>query len=226
MAAALAHEINQPLTAARNYIRSIERVLGKTSYDPQKLRELVQEAVTQIDGASNLIRETRGFLERGDTPFVAVEISAIIDPCIRMIEPECRAAGIAVSFSKSPKRLMALGNKTQLQQIVMNLLRNSIDSLMSGGRRPSTIAITAERSVTPGLIAVQVTDSGPGFRNVDHSKLFIPLTSSKPNGLGLGLSLCKSIATAHGGDIFLSSHEPGSVSFKFTFREAPSGARS
>jgi signal transduction histidine kinase len=218
MAGALSHELSQPLASARNYIRAVERLLRQKRTDKKQIKELIDDAVTQIDGASDLVRETLSFLQRGDAAQGVVDALTIVDQCQKLIESELKTAGIHLTVTKIKGELPVIANRTQIQQVLLNLLRNSMDAVIASGRPDRRISISAACSAQPGFAELAVSDNGVGIPENLQPLIFMPFNSSKPGGLGLGLPLCKNIVTAHGGKIWLKQSDPGRTEFRFTLR--------
>ncbi len=224
MAAALAHELNQPLASARNYVRAAARLLERQPPAIEQVGQMVGEAVIQIDAAGELIRETRSFLERGEAPVATVDVGSLIEMVARMTEPELRRSGITLKFTVAPDAARAVGNRTQLQQVILNLIRNGAEAIQSAGARSGLITITVERHEDPEMIAVRVSDNGPGIAADQQKQLFMPFHTTKPKGLGLGLWLCRSIVLAHGGEIWIDPQRTDGATFCFTVKADPGGS--
>lgn len=204
MVAAVAHELAQPLSAARSHVRAMRRRLALARRDRKKDMENIDTAVQQIDVAATTIRGMREFLRRGDTGRAPIDLGQLLETAVELMRPELRRSGLAVEtrgFSGLP---LAIGNRTQLSQVLFNLVRNAKEALLEGDTHTGTVTVEAART-RPGYVEVRVTDTGPGVPDHIRPGLFAPLRSSKPDGLGLGLSLSKSIIVAHGGDLW---HDP------------------
>jgi signal transduction histidine kinase len=206
MTATLAHELNQPLTAARGFVRAAKRRIAMTGSRKADVAKLIDQSVVQIDGASKLIEETRAYLRRNERPMSPTDMAAIIRISLLLLEPELKGGRTHVRFNEPASTVMVQGNKTQLQQVVMNLVRNSVDALV--GRLDGWVDVSITRSPEEGIARVSVKDNGPGIPPDRRRRLFMPLDSRKPEGLGLGLSLCRSIVSAHHGKIWLDEDSP------------------
>lgn len=216
MATALAHELNQPLASVRNYVRATQRMLERRKIDRKNLQRVIGQAVGQIDSASALIRQTRRFLKRGETPMVRGDIRQIISTSVELMMPELRRAAIEMTV-RVPDYLPAVHcNSIQVQQVIINLLRNAKDSIVESDRDTRRIEITAATGKKPGFVQVTVADSGPGLKKGMRENLFKPFSSTKREGLGLGLSLCASIISVHGGELWLEEDGDPRTRFSFT----------
>ena len=221
MAAALAHELNQPLTSVRNYIRAVRRRLDSAEFNSSTLKSDIDAAVSQVDEAASLIRSTRGFLQRGNIQLSPTELEPLISSCAELVVPELRRAGIALEKADMSKLPPVVCNKVQIQQVVMNIVRNAKEAIVLGNPRQRAISIKASASVRPGFLEVAIADSGPGVAPEMKRLLFQPLHSSKPEGLGLGLSLCNTIIRSHGGEFWLDDRVTSGARFVFTLPCSP-----
>jgi len=220
MAAALAHELNQPLTAARALARSAQELARRPGSDPARIASNLAGAVTEVDHAARVVRHMRDFLRRGEPHVSTLDIADLLHDALALARLEAAARGVAITLDL-PTGLPAVhGDRVQLQQVVLNLLRNACETLAgrSGERR---IRVSARASDAPARIEIAVTDNGPGIDPDVAKRLFEPLTTSKPDGLGLGLSICASIMAAHGGRIWLQSGAAGATEFRFLLPLSP-----
>jgi two-component system sensor kinase FixL len=214
MASAIAHEINQPLTAIRNYCRAIERLLSSRHANQQKLGLLVTAAVEQVDAASEIINETRRFVGREAPGSIQALINDCLGISIRLLQKELDGCRIQVQTELIPRLSVSI-SPLKLQQVLLNLLKNSIEAIGESG---GDILVTAHR-LEGGLIECRVNDTGAGIANEVRDQLFTPFVTTKQHGLGLGLSLARTIIADHGGDLWCQSSEPGSTTICFTLRE-------
>jgi two-component system sensor kinase FixL len=215
MASALAHEINQPITAARAHARAIQQILRATAPDLPRADRNLTTLVSQIDVAGDIVRRIREFLQRG--PIMGdVDVRGMLEDALVLIRPEAASAQIRVDLVVEDNLPLLRGDRDQLEQLILNLVRNSIDSIagaeMPGGR----VRVAARRSDGPSDLAITVWDNGPGIATDVAAHLFEPLTTSKPGGLGLGLCICWSIAAAHGGRISLEATGTEGTKFRVT----------
>jgi two-component system sensor kinase FixL len=223
MASALAHEINQPMTAARALARSAQQLMSAGSGDIERARGNLATLVTQIDHAADVIRRMREFLRRGQPHVSTLDVATILDDAVVLARPEAAARGARIDLAVDPALPAVFGDRIQLQQVVLNLVRNGIDAIVEAGVKPGEqhgrIAVRAFLGEDGRAVEVSVADNGTG---VDPDRnLFEPLTSSKKDGLGLGLSICANIVQAHGGRIWLQSGESGATEFRFSLPLQP-----
>jgi two-component system sensor kinase FixL len=217
MASALAHEINQPLTAARALARSVEHILSADDRDAERAAANVRMMVVQVDHAAGVVRRMREFLRRGQPHTSTLDIKDLLREALQLAQSDLAANAIDVDLNVAPGLPHMFGDRIQLQQVVLNLLRNAADSILDARSAKGRISIAATRA--NDTLEVSILDNGAGIP--PDSKLFEPLSSSKPEGLGLGLSISSSIIEAHGGRLWLQSGEPGATEFRFSLPLQP-----
>jgi two-component system sensor kinase FixL len=215
MASALAHEINQPLTAARALARSAQELLRKPNADLTRADNNLENAITQADLAGSIVRRMRTFLRRGNPRVSTVDIPTVLQDAVLLITPEAAAKGIQLTIARGSALPNVFGDSVQLQQVILNLIRNSIDAIGAGSRN-GKIEAGARQLSAPDRVEFSVLDNGPGIDEATAQRLFEPLMTTKTEGLGLGLPICTSIVEAHGGKIWLHSGAPGATEFRFT----------
>lgn len=218
MASSLAHEVSQPMTAARALARSVQQILRTPSVDLPRAEGNLANLIAQIDHASGIVRRTRDFLSRTHPHASTLDIRIVIDDALALIHPEAAARHIDIALELADDLPMIHGDRVQLQQVILNLIRNGIDSIVEAFPATGRIRVSAQRS--NGQILIGVADTGTGISEEIGDRLFEPLTTSKSDGLGLGLSICASIIEAHGGKIWLESSRPGATEFRFSLPAA------
>jgi len=215
MASALAHEINQPLTAARALARSAQEILRKPDADLKRADTNLTSAIAQADHAGEIVRRMRAFLRRGSPRVSTVDIPTVLQDALLLANSEATAKSIALTIARGEKLPYIFGDTVQLQQVVLNLIRNSIDAI-SATKRKGRIELGARQLSAPNRVEFSVWDNGPGIDDTIAQRLFEPLMTSKQEGLGLGLAICTTIVESHGGKIWLHSGTPGATEFRFT----------
>ncbi len=215
MASALAHEINQPLTAARALARSAQELLRKPQPDLSRADTNLASAISQADHAGGIVRRMRAFLRRGHPRVSTVDIPSVLHDAVLLARAEAEAHGIRLTVGEGRNIANIFGDTVQLQQVILNLVRNSIDAI-SATKNAGSIVVGARQLSTPERVEFSVWDSGPGIDDATAQRLFEPLMTSKHEGLGLGLPICTSIVEAHGGKIWLHSGTPGATEFRFS----------
>ncbi len=214
MASALAHEINQPMTAARALARSAQELLKAGSGDVERANANLASMVAQIDHAADVVRRMREFLRRGQPHISTLDVGTVLEDALVLARPEAAAHRTGIDLIVQPALPAVFGDRIQLQQVVLNLVRNGIDAIVEGGVPQGRIGVRACLGEELRTVEVSVTDNGAGI--APGRNLFEPLSSSKPTGLGLGLSICANIVHAHGGRIWLQSSAGGATEFRFS----------
>jgi two-component system, LuxR family, sensor kinase FixL len=172
--------------------------------------------ITQIDHAGGVVSRMREFLRRGRPHSSTIVVGGLLSDALALAGPDVTAKGIAVVLD-APDDLPTLhGDAIQLQEVVLNLVRNAADAIAGARVSDGRIRIVARRLDDPERIEVAVADNGPGIAAEVADRLFHPLATSKADGLGLGLSISASIVEAHGGRIWLQAGEPGATEFRFS----------
>lgn len=220
MAAALAHELNQPLSSVRNFIRAVRRRLTAEAVDRDAVLADIDAAVRQVDTAASLLRSTRNFLERGSVQRAPLALQGLINRCGQLILPELRQARITLNIANLSSLPPVVCNEVQIQQVLLNVIRNAKEAIISGASTRREISIRGSASARPGFVEISIEDSGPGVSPELRPLLFQPLQSSKPEGLGLGLSLCSTIIRSHGGEFWLDDSKREGARFVFSLPRA------
>ena len=214
MASALAHEINQPLTAATNYLQAAHLLLaGGDSVAIERTANLIENASTQVTRATEIIRHLRDFLRRGETEQRAEDIGKVIEEAAALALIGSRERGVRVHLRVASRIPPALIDKVQIQQVVINLIRNAIEAMEGSERRELTISAAM---VEDGGIEISIGDTGPGVAPEVADRLFQPFVTTKTQGMGVGLSICRSIIEAHNGRLWVEPNPEGGTIFHFT----------
>jgi two-component system sensor kinase FixL len=219
MASTLAHEINQPLTAISNYLRGSQRLLDRIeSESTPMLRDALGKAADQALRAGHIIRRLREFVARGESDRRIENLPELIEDASTLALVGAREAGIAVSFRLDAKADLVLADRIQIQQVLVNLIRNAMESMLEtrNARRLEIATVAIARDV----FEVSVSDTGSGLAPEVASHLFQPFVTTKRKGMGLGLSICRTIVEAHGGKIWVEDRAGGGTIFRFTLRGA------
>jgi two-component system sensor kinase FixL len=208
MAAGVAHEINQPLTAITTYARACERYLSMPEPDLAEARDAAREIAAEGLRAGAIIRRLRQMV-RLDTPDTRarVELNGLIEELRSLLESDARAHGAQLVIELDPGLPEVTGNGLQLQQVVLNLVRNSFEALLDSPSGTRHVTITTGR-IEDGEVEMRVEDNGPGIDPAIAGRLFDPFLTTKVTGTGLGLSMCRTIVQSHGGSIAASQRNP------------------
>lgn len=219
MASTLAHEINQPLTAISNYLRGSQRILQRLEgEDAAVLRDAVGKAADQALRAGQIIRRLREFVSRGESERTVESLPKLIEDASTLALVGARENGIEVVFRLDPDATEVLADRIQIQQVLVNLIRNAIEALIEAAPpRQLEIVTTAGEG---DLVEVSVADTAAGLAPEVARNLFQPFVTTKRKGMGLGLSICRTIVEAHGGKISVDRREGGGTIFRFTLHGA------
>ncbi|THD56544.1 PAS domain-containing sensor histidine kinase [Phenylobacterium sp.] len=218
MAAALAHELNQPLTAIGNSVGALKIMLsdgGRTLDDAARAR--IVRAANQAEGqavrAGEIVRRLRDFIARGEADARIEQLDHLIEDAVALGAPNAKADGTDIHFEFSPKAGRVLADRIQIQQILVNLVRNATEAMRG---RPAPHVLTISTMAKEGMVEVSVRDNGPGVALDFATQLFSPFRSTKNDGMGVGLSICRRIVEAHGGRMWLEDSEGPGADFRFT----------
>ncbi|MBX9945300.1 MAG: PAS domain S-box protein [Reyranella sp.] len=219
MASTLAHEINQPLTAIVNYLKGCGRLLQRMDGDSASvLRDAVDKAADQALRAGDIIRRLREFVARGENVRRVENLAKLIEDASTLALIGTGETGVSTAFRLDSRADLVIADRIQIQQVLVNLIRNAAESMVdSTARRELEIATVAHDDAT---VEVSVADTGEGIAPEVAMRLFQPFITTKGKGMGLGLSICRTIVEAHGGKIWVESRPGGGTVFRFTLRAA------
>jgi two-component system, LuxR family, sensor kinase FixL len=216
MTSALAHEITQPMTAARALARAAQHILRTPGSDLTRVEGNLTALVAHIDHAGAVVRRMREFIRRGRPHVSTIDTRSMLQEALTLAFVEASAKHIRIELD-APDNLPAIhGDHVQLEQVVLNLVHNSVEAIAAAGRPDGHVRVVARRLAAPARIEIGVSDNGPGVEGQLADRLFDPLATSKQDGLGLGLSISASILEAHGGRVWLHSREAGATEFRFS----------
>ncbi|PWC26675.1 ATP-binding protein [Teichococcus aestuarii] len=226
LAAELAHELNQPLTAVANFADAARRLLGATGNDAAPTlpaaREAMAEATEQAIHAGRIVRRLRGFIGRGETDRRPVVLGPLVEEAVRLAMTGSGRQGVALELRlEAAAALVVAADRVQVQQVVVNLVRNALEAM--GGSPRRRLSVTAAREGAEAVL--RVADTGPGIAAEVAPRLFEPFVSTKPEGMGIGLSICRSILGTHGGRLSVTETPGGGATFTVALPLAPEGAR-
>jgi signal transduction histidine kinase len=215
IASTLAHEINQPLMAIASYHEACMMLLSKENCDTGQLMEALQKSRAQTLRASQIIATTRGFLHRRAPSRSRGNMNEAVADAVQFIELELRDAQATVDLQLSPSLPDAVFDRTLIVQVIINLLHNGVDAMQSVTLFPCTLIVRTGVG-SEGEILVSVIDRGSGIPETVAEKLYTPFFSTKAQGLGLGLCICRSVIEAHAGRLWHTANPGGGTSFHFT----------
>ena len=204
-AAALAHEINQPLTAVANYAR-----LAKNAADPTAASEASDRVIVQVERAAEVVRRLRNFIRLGRSEIAPVAVPQLVHEAVSYCNVELDRHSVELQLRVSRDLPAVKVDALQIEQVIVNLVRNAAEALTDAGRYDGKVVIEADRDDL-GSVVIRVRDNGPGFDPDLAERAVAPFTTTKSDGLGLGLSLARSIIEAHGGTLSIESTSSGAV---------------
>jgi two-component system sensor kinase FixL len=215
MASALAHELNQPLSATANYVKGCVRLLDRDQPDVPKLKAALEAAGEQTLRAGQIIRRLRSFVSKGDADHRIENLPQLLEEAGALAMVGAKERGVRLRFRFEAGLDQVLADKVPVQQVVLNLMRNAIDAMENSPERSLTVGT---RSSDDGMVEVFVADTGPGLAPEVADQLFRPFVTTKSTGMGVGLSISRTIVEAHGGRIWTEPNPAGGTVFRFTLR--------
>jgi two-component system sensor kinase FixL len=214
MASTLAHELNQPLSAIANYVQGCARLLRDMDDDlASRMREALDETARQSLRAGLIIRHLREFVTRGETEKAPEDIRKLVEEAGALALVGSRERGVRSVFDFVPGAEIVMADRIQIQQVLINLMRNAMEAMRDSSVRELVVRTAPDGE---GGVVVEVADSGPGISEEVANRLFRPFVTSKPGGMGMGLSISKRIVEAHGGELSVSQNEKGGATFRFS----------
>ncbi len=214
LASSLAHELNQPLTAVASYCEAARDLLvdDPAADSLAMVREALDEAATQAIRAGQIVRRLRDFMSHGETDRRVESLQRLVNEASALALVGSREHGIEVQLSLDPASDLVFVDRIQVQQVLVNLIRNAIDAMIQSPVRRLSVRTVAQ----DGFTRVTVEDTGGGISETIREQLFQPFVTSKQSGMGIGLSICRTIIEAHGGRIWFEPGTEGGTAFHFT----------
>ena len=214
MASALAHELNQPLAASGNYLSGLRRLLVRgDAASVERARSAAESALSQIQRAGQIIRRLREFVRKSEPQQKAEDIGSMLEEATDLTLFNAKEHGVAIDLRVPAGSPAVLVDKVQIQQVMVNLLRNAIEAMEASPRREIGIEVLPPED---GRVVVAVTDTGPGIAEHVAERLFQPFITTKTQGMGVGLALCRSIIEGHGGRLWAEPMPGGGTAFRFS----------
>jgi two-component system sensor kinase FixL len=214
MASALAHELNQPLAAIANYMKGSRRLLeNRQDQSLSPLRDAMEKAADQALRAGDIIRRLRDFVSRGESERRVEDVKKLIEEASALALVGAKDKGVRVRFAFDPRINFVLADKVQVQQVLVNLVRNAIDAMETAPIRELDVATSP---ALDNMVEISVADTGGGIAPEIADQLFQPFITTKSHGMGVGLSISRTIIESHGGSITQRPHPGGGTIFTFT----------
>jgi two-component system sensor kinase FixL len=218
LATSIAHELNQPLTAVTNYVQAARDLLTDlTPENVELVREALQETATEALRAGQIVHRLRDFVSRGETTREIASLHRLVTETTALALLDVNVRNTDFNTRLDPACDAVLVDPVQVQQVLLNLMRNALDAMAD---MPVKRLVVASAPEDGGMVRITVSDSGPGLSPEIAHRLFQPFVSTKDSGMGLGLSICHTIVTAHGGRIWTEPSASGGTSFHFTLMSA------
>ncbi len=214
MASGLAHELNQPLTAIVNYSRGCMRRLAAGRESPDSLAGAMEEIVNEAERAAEVMRRIREFVRKGELQLLPMSVNEAVRNVARMIESETKRRGVEMRLLLGEALPPVLADMIQIEQVVLNLVRNALDAMDNANSRPKLLRVETSRTPNRGA-EVSVRDTGPGLSPDQRDDVFNPFFTTKHDGMGMGLSISRSIVEAHGGRLIAENIAGGGACFRF-----------
>lgn len=222
LTASIAHEINQPLGAIMSNAQACLRLLDGPKPRLEEVRDALKDIVNDGNRATEIMRRVRTFLRRSEGQRADLDVNDVIRDVARLLEGKLAKNRIALNLDLHQHPLLVTGDRIQLEQVVLNLMMNAIEAISQCSEIPRLIAVSSVQQST--TVVVSIHDSGPGFSRDDEKRLFQAFFTTKPQGLGMGLPISRSIVEAHGGCITAEHNEDRGVTFRIalpTAKESP-----
>jgi two-component system, LuxR family, sensor kinase FixL len=209
MAAMIVHELTQPLTAISNYMMGARTILERDNPSLASLGTALERSEDQASRAAQIIRRLRGFASQGESAPKPEAIAPLVDEAVELLRVGTRTEGVLIAIPEEPPDIMVLADKIQIQQVLLNLMRNAVEAVAHQARKEITLRFTVRGDV----VQISVADNGPGLPDEVRAKLFEPFVSTKRTGMGIGLSICQKIVMAHNGRLWPETNPTGGTIF-------------
>jgi two-component system sensor kinase FixL len=215
LAASLAHELNQPLTAILSNAQAAQRFLAAEVVDLEQISEILSDIVADDKRAGDVIRRLRVLFKKSDPEHASLDLNEVVGEVARLVRNDAFLRNVAMSLELAPGLPRVRGDRVQLQQVVLNLVLNGFEAMREPGAGERTLVIRTARE-DAAAVRVEVQDSGVGVDEKDVDRMFQPLYTTKAEGLGMGLAIVRTIVDAHGGGLGAVNNAQGGATVHFT----------
>ena len=216
MASTLAHELNQPLAAIANYSMGCVSRLKSASFNREDLLSTMQKATAQAERAGQIIRRVRDFVRKSEPQKAMVAVKDIVEEAAGVAESAAQKRGARILLSLRPDLPLVLADRIMIEQVLLNLVRNGLDAMQDAPVAQRRLTLSAEISADASMVVVSVSDRGHGIREAAMARLFEPFYTTKAEGMGMGLNICRSIVELHQGRLWVEANPQGGSVFRFT----------
>ncbi len=215
LTASIAHEVNQPLAGVVTNANAAARWLAAVPPNLEEVRQAIDRIARDGDRASEAIKRIRALMSKGEPAEIPVSINELIEETVALTQPELKRKQVFLETELTARFPSVVADRVQLQQVLLNLILNALDSLSTVSERQRVLRIRTDR-LPPDALRVAVEDTGGGIAPEDSERVFEPFYTTKPQGLGMGLAISRSIVEAHGGRLWTTPHDGSGVTFQFT----------
>jgi two-component system sensor kinase FixL len=219
LAASIAHELNQPLTGILSNAQAGEMLLKQGDGNSAEIEEILTDIIADGKRSGDILRNLRDLFRKQRTEFEPLNVNGVVQETLRILHSEFVIQGLTIHQDLTDTLSDVMGNKVQLQQVLINLFRNANQAMQQSAKEDRSISVITSRG-NESEVQVQVEDSGPGIDPEQLEVIFDPLTTLNPDGLGMGLSISRSIVHAHGGRIWAENKPSGGARICFTLPAA------
>jgi two-component system sensor kinase FixL len=209
----LVHEVSQPLTAISNYVNACRRLVE--TEDQERIQSILQRITDQTNRTRGIVERIRDFVKKRDFQMRAENLSQVIEEAIALTRASVRDGGLTLTVEVDPPGVQVEIDRVQVQQVLFNLFRNAIEAMQD---QPTRDLLVSSRLVQGGMVEISVADTGPGLADEVRAKLFEPFITTKVSGMGVGLSVCRTIVESHGGRLWADDNLSRGTIFRFTVR--------
>jgi len=220
LSGSLAHELNQPLTAILSNAQAAQRFLAHDDVDLNEVRDILNDIVNQDKRAGEVIHRLRLLLKKSTVEHQPLDLNDVVSEVLKLVRNDLLNQKVTGQMELAPELPAIVGDRVQLQQVVLNLVMNSCDAIATGRTGDRKLIIRTGLNNGDG-ICVSVTDQGVGLAPDNLERVFEPFFSTKPDGMGLGLSVCRTIIMAHGGKLWAANNADRGATFYFTIPAQP-----
>jgi C4-dicarboxylate-specific signal transduction histidine kinase len=218
LSSSLAHEINQPLAIILSNAQAAQRLMAHEHPDLNELREILEDIVSADIRAADVIKRLRSILRQGKPALETVSPHALFHQALSMAQPDLKSGSVQVSRRHSKKLPMIQADRIPIEQVLLNLIKNACEAMEDNGAREKTLSLTCVNE--GGWLRFSVRDNGHGLSD-NSEKIFDAFHTTKPNGLGLGLTICQTIIRAHGGNLWAEANKSQGATFHFQLPLVP-----